>query len=169
MTRHTLAKRICYSMLGGLLIGVLVSEITFAFLKQNARPPRTIELVIPAGTSELVSQGVQPPSIPTDMKFVVGDKLQIKNEDSTDHQLGPLWIPSGTTAEMVFAQAENTVFQCSFQPANYLGFDVEEPLTLWTRISGILFAGIPMGALLAVYSAVMPEKKENDFQKNVQP
>ena len=34
------------------------------------------------------------------MSFVVGDTLVVKNEDSVEHQLGPLWIPAGSSASM---------------------------------------------------------------------
>jgi len=155
-----LAKRITLSMLFGLLIGVAVSEITFVFLKESARPPKAIILTIPAGTAESVARGEQPPSLPENMVFVVGDVLTVRNQDSVDHQLGPLWIPAGASANLELGTEENLAYECSFQTTNYIGFDVREPLTTGTRVYGILFAGIPLGVLIALYSFIMPARKK---------
>jgi hypothetical protein len=75
-------KRVIYSMLVGLLIGAAINEFSFLFLRDTARPPRSIELVIPQGTSERVARGEAPPSIPDSMTFVVGDVLVVINVDS---------------------------------------------------------------------------------------
>jgi hypothetical protein len=122
-----------------------------------------VEITIPLGTAERVMQGEQPPTIPENMIFVVGDVLVIHNEDSVDHKLGPLWIPANTSAQLALSQKENLAYECSFQPGRYFGLDVREPLTLGTRLYGILYAGIPMGILIALYSLALPvKKKEND-------
>ena len=159
MQKKTIVKRIAISMAVGLVLGLLLSEVTFAFLGLKARSPKVVNVVIPMGTAQLVSRGEKPPSLPADMIFVVGDELVIKNEDSVDHQLGPLWIPAGTSGHLELGQPESLAYECSFQPGNYVGFDVREPLTLSTRIYGIIFAGLPMGLLIALYSSIMPARK----------
>jgi hypothetical protein len=146
----------------GLLIGVLISEVPFLFLRDTARSPREITLTIPEGTSARVARGEQPPSIPENMTFVVGDTLIVTNEDSVDHKLGPLWIPANTSARLSLDEEANFAYECSFQPGNYLGLDVREPLTPSTRIFGIVYVGLPMAILIALYSFVIaPKKKEN--------
>lgn len=150
-------------MLVGLLLGAAISEIPFIFLQETARPPQEVVLTIPLGTADQVARGEQPPSIPTDMVFVVGDVLVIRNEDTVDHKLGSLWIPARSSTQLALGQEENLAYECSFQPGNYFGLDVREALTLGTRIYGILFAGLPLGVLIALYSFIMPVKKsEND-------
>jgi hypothetical protein len=161
MQKNFVTRRILYSMLAGLLFGLVFSEATFLFLGQTAREPRTIQVSIPAGTAELVSRGEQPPSIPKDMTFVVGDTFEVVNQDNVDHQIGPLWIPPGTSARLVLGKPESLAYECSFQAGNYIGLDVREPLTLFTRIYGIFFAGIPMGLLLSIYVVILPSKKNN--------
>jgi hypothetical protein len=154
-------KRIGLSILIGIVIGFTISEVSFQFLKDSNRAPETVELRIPAGTAEKVSRGETPPDIPEEMTFVVGDVLLVRNEDSVAHELGPLWIPAGTSAQMALDRDQNFIFACSFQPSNYFGLDVREPVTIWTRVGGIIFAGVPMGAILALYSFIIwPVKKE---------
>jgi hypothetical protein len=155
-------KRLLVSLVLGLLIGVLVSEVPFLFLRETARAPREIVLTIPAGTAAQVANGEQPPSIPENMSFVVGDRLVVNNEDSVDHKLGPLWIPAKTSAQLALDQEESLAYECSFQPGNYFGLDVHEPLTLGTRVYGILFVAFPMAIMIALYSfMIAPKKKEN--------
>jgi hypothetical protein len=95
------------------------------------------------------------------MVLVVGDTLVVQNQDSTAHQLGPLWVPAGSSASLSFDRAEKSAYSCSFVPGKYLGLDVNEPITISTRIIGILSAGVPLGFLLALYIvfAVLPAQK----------
>ena len=156
-----IVRRILISLAAGVVIGAILSEVTFVFLGQTSRVPKTFEIVILPGTAELVARGEKPPGLPEDLIFVVGDTLVIKNEDTVDHQLGPLWIPAGTSGHLVLGQPENLAYECSFQPGNYVGLDVREPLTPATRLYGILYAGIPLGVLIALYSVILPEKKKS--------
>ena len=160
MAREQVLKRIGISLLLGLLLGAAISEIPFLFLRETARPPEEITLVIPNGTSEQVARGEQPPSIPENMSFVVGDTLVIRNDDIVDHKLGQLWIPANSSAQLSLDQEQNFAYECSFQPGNYFGLTVNEPLTLGTRLYGILYAGIPLGVLIALYAIVMPVRKK---------
>lgn len=160
----TIVKRVLLSLLIGIAIGAAISELTFLFLRESARPPKAIILTIPNGTGELVARGEQPPTLPANMVFVVGDVLIVKNEDVIDHQMGPLWIPAGASAHLALTTEENLAFECSFQTSKYIGLDVREPVTIWTRVYGILFAGLPLGVLIAIYSFIMPDKKRSATQ-----
>ena len=162
MATSTVVKRILISLLIGLLGGALISEIPFLFLQETARSPQEILLTIPAGASEQVARGEQPPSIPENMAFVVGDVLVVDNKDNVDHKLGPLWIPANSSARLPLNREESLAFECTFQSDNYLGLDVHQPLTLVTRLYGITSVGLPLAILIALYSLVMPtRKKEN--------
>lgn len=155
-------KRIVVSMLIGIALGVVISELSFIFQHETARPPQDVVLTIPAGTAEKVARGEQPPSIPLDMIFVVGDTLVVVNQDKVDHKLGELWIPANSSARLTLNQEQNMAFECSFQPGNYFGLDVRQALTLGTRIYGVLYAGIPLGIMIAAYSFVIPAKKNEN-------
>jgi hypothetical protein len=160
--RSMVLKRIFFSVLIGLLLGAVISEVPFIFLQETARPPKEITLVIPNGTSELVARGEQPPTIPENMSFVVGDTLTVKNEDVSDHKLGPLWIPANSSAQLFLDQQQSFAYECSFQPGKYLGLEVNESLTAATRIYGMLYVGAPLAILLALYSLVLPMKKKEN-------
>ncbi|MDD1750170.1 MAG: hypothetical protein LUO89_09885 [Methanothrix sp.] len=145
-------KRMLLSIVFGLLVGILSSEVPFLFLHATARAPREIVLTIPAGTAGLVARGQQPPSIPANMAFVVGDRLVVKNEDSVTHKLGPLLIPANSSAQLALDQEESLAYECTFQPGKYFGLDVGEPVTIGTRIFGIVYIAFPIAILFALYS-----------------
>ncbi|HEX9386694.1 MAG TPA: hypothetical protein VF918_10285 [Anaerolineales bacterium] len=160
--KNFVIKRILLAIGLGLLGGVLISEVPFLFLRDTARMPREIVLTIPAGTADQVARGEQPPSIPQNMMFVVGDRLLVKNDDSVDHKLGPLWIPANSSAQLLLDQEESFAYECSFQPGNYFGLDVREPLTTGTRIYGIIYVALPLSILIALYSFILPSKKKEN-------
>ncbi|GJQ52358.1 MAG: hypothetical protein OZ914_06900 [Anaerolineaceae bacterium] len=151
-------KRMILALLIGFLFGAIVTEIPIFFMYKTARAPQEIVLDIPEGTANLVARGEQPPTIPQDLTLVLGDTLVIKNEDTTDHQLGQLWVPANSVASLHLNQAADLVFECSFQPDKLFGIDVRQPLTLSTHLSGILGPGLTLGVMLALYSLLLPIK-----------
>jgi hypothetical protein len=153
--RSAALKRIGLATLIGLVFGFLLNEITFQFVKEVNRAPTTVELTIPVGTADELERGNEALGIPDEMIFVVGDVLVVENLDDTDHQLGPLWIPAGAEASLSLDEEENFIYTCTFNATNFFGLDVREPVTIWTRVSGTIFSGIPMAAILALYSFVM--------------
>ncbi len=155
-------KRIALCMLVSLLIGAGISEASFYYLHSGQnRPPQVVELDIPAGTANRIAQGEGDPSVPQSMTFVVGDTLLVKNEDAVVHQLGPLVIPSGAQASMKLDSEQSYLATCSFQPSKYLGLDVLPPVTIVTRIVGVLETGLNLGFVVTVYSLfAIPLKKK---------
>jgi hypothetical protein len=161
MRRTIILKRIALSMLAGLLLGAVISELSFYLLNDGqTRPPKLIELDIPPGTAARVAQGEASSALPASMTFVVGDTLVVRNNDTAIHQLGPLVIPAGSSATMKLATENGYSLLCSFQPSKYLQLSVLPALTVWTRVVGILEAGLNVGFLIAVYAVfAMPIKK----------
>jgi len=163
MFQNPVVRRALLFTVIGLIFGALLAEIPFLFFPQmdiSTRPAQEILLVIPPGTAQHVALGQQPPSIPQNMSFVVGDTLVVKNEDSVEHQLGPLWIPAGTSASMKLTTDQKYAFQCSFVPSKIFGLNVSESLTWDTRLWGIFIGGVPMAMLFVLYSLLIwPPKK----------
>ncbi len=150
----------------GILLGVafgwLLSEASFQSLGQKQtvdRQPERVEIVIPYGTAAQVEEGVYNRSLPTDMVFVEGDLLVVKNEDVVAHQLGPLWVPPSTSSVLLLERADRYSYECTFQPTKYIGLDVRPRVTSDTRFQGILAIGLPTGMMLAVYSYLIPTRK----------
>ena len=158
MTR-LIVQRVLVPMVLGFLLGAAVNEVSFLFLKTDAgRGPERIELVIPAGTAAKVAQGRSDPVLPVSLAFVLGDTLVIKNEDTAIHQLGPLYIPPGSSASLTLSQTENLALRCSFQVSQYEGIVVQDPVTLLTRVGGIIVSGLPLGFLFMLYGLVWKRK-----------
>ncbi len=162
MSRSTIIKRIAWSMVAGLIIGVLVSEFSFYLLNDGTtRPPKLVVLDIPLGTAAQVARGQGSNSLPSSLTFVVGDTLLVNNHDAVAHQLGPLFIPAGGSASMNLSSEQGYDLLCSFQPSKYLQLTVLPPLTISTRIIGVLEAGLNVGFLIAVYALIaFPVKKK---------
>ncbi len=145
-----------------ILVGA-INEGAYLLLREKSdRVPQTIELVIPDGTAERVAAGEETPTIPDEMVFVVGDVLQVVNQDSVDHQLGPIWVPAGSSGSIILEQADKFAYQCSFQPSRYLGLDVRVGTTAKSRIQALLLAAPPTAVFLFIYSLlIFPMKERN--------
>lgn len=152
-------RRILFAFLLGFVLAAMTTEIGYRIQRRENREAQRIKLIIPAGTAERVARGEKPPEIPSEMSFVLGDVLVVVNQDTVPHQLGALWVPPGTSASMVLGNVENLTLECSFQPTRYFGIEVREPVTWKTRLMGMLFAGLPLGALFSVYSVLLTRSK----------
>jgi hypothetical protein len=151
----------------GLAIGVVfafvLSEGSFLLLDNKetvSRGPQRVDLVIPFGTAEQVAAGVYNRSLPLDMVFVQGDLLVVRNEDVVDHQLGPIWVPAGTSGVLELNQANQYSYECSFQPTQVQGIDVRPIVDTGMRFQAILAIALPTGMMLAVYSYLLPARKK---------
>jgi len=146
-------RRLAVVLLISTLAVFLISEIGIRLQNESsARPAQTVELVIPEGSAAKVEAGLDPPGIPAEMTFVLGDVLLVKNEDSVGHSLGPLLIPPGSQASMPLDRADNLAVSCSFSASKYLGLDISPPTTLGTRLLALGFAVPPTAAMVYVYS-----------------
>lgn len=153
-------QRILLAFTFGVLLAALMTEVAYLFLKTENREPTLVEIQIPLGTAQLMRDGKDPEILPKDMRFVVGDILQVVNNDNENHQLGPLYIPANSSASLKLNSEENLIVECSFQSTKFVGLTIQEPVTWWTRVRGYFFAGFPMGMLFAVYSGLLGSKKK---------
>lgn len=155
--------RFLWISLISLAFTVVFNEFVFLLSKDpDDRAPQTVQLVIPAGTAERIAAGDDIPSIPAEMVFMMGDVLEVVNEDRVSHQLGPVWVPAGSVGSIVMEKPQNLSYSCSFRPSRYLGIDVKLPTTLATRITGLALGMPTMAVLLFLYSVVgFPIKLED--------
>lgn len=139
------------------------NEITYQAQKESHdRQPATIDIIVPPGAAEKVAAGESIPSLEEVRIFVTGDVIRLVNQDSVAHQLGPLWAPPGASAELELTEPNKYAFSCSFTPSQYFGFDVRQPTTLSTRLTGLLLAAPTMAVFLFIYSLLVVPVREAD-------
>jgi len=170
-----IAKYRPYLVRLGIVLGLSIlftfvfNEIVFRMQKEDSdRAPQMIRLVIPNGTAEKVAAGENAPEIPREMVFVIGDVLEVQNEDQVSHQLGPIWVPPGATGKLVMAKPDKVAYTCSFQTTKYMGIDVVQATTFMTRLTGLLLGAPTLAVLLFIYSLVaMPVDGKTSDRKSV--
>lgn len=139
-----------------LVFVAIFNEVAYSFQREKYdRLPHTQQLVIPAGTAQRVAAGEEAPGIPADMIFVIGDTLEVVNQDDTPHQLGPIWVPPGGTGKLLLQEADKFAFACSFRPSQYISMDVRQATTLETRLTALMLAGPTTTAFLFIYSLLI--------------
>lgn len=142
---------------------VVITEGAFLLQRDETdRAPKTIQLIVPAGASQRAANGEAVDVLPDGVVFVIGDVLEVVNQDSTDHQLGPIWVPAGSTGRIVLEEANKFSYSCSFTPSRYLGLDVKKPTTIRTRLTGLSISVPTTAAFLFIYSfLVFPIKSRS--------
>lgn len=154
--QNTLLKRFAISMIFAFLFGFLVSEASFQLLTRDTeRESEDFYIKIPDGTADRVEKGFSVPSIPESMVFFEGDRIIVENNDSVSHQLGPVWVPSGTSGVLTLEKPQSYSLSCTFQPTQIMGLEVRPRLTNNIRFQGILAIGLPSGVLIWLFSIVI--------------
>lgn len=149
----------------GLVFGWLLSNVSTFFINENPvgdREPQTIELVIPYGTADQISQGAAVREIPSDITFVQGDLLVVKNEDKVPHQLGPLFVPSKTSSVLNLDKPNTYSYECTFEPTKFIGLTVLPRITGETRLQAIMAIGLPTGMMIGLYSYMYTGRKKKE-------
>ncbi len=151
-----------------LVFVVAFNEITYAMQREPYdRQPEIVQVIIPHGTAERMKAGEPEPTIPEDLVFVVGDVLEVVNQDEVSHQLGPMWVPAGATGTLGMDEPTTMSYSCSFQVDESIDIDVRQATTWGTRLIGITLAVPTMAALIYLYSlAAVPIREPKGTKKN---
>lgn len=154
--RKKLVIRFIISLVIAFLFGFFISETSFQILTKNTeREVEDYQIIIPIGTAKRIENGFPIPSIPDSMVFFEGDRIIVKNEDEISHQLGPIWVPAGSTGTLALEKPQIYSLACTFQPTKLMGLEVRQRLTNDIRFQGILAIGLPSGILLWLFSIVI--------------
>lgn len=86
----------------------------------------TFEYVIPAGSGDLIAQGQPLDILPRTLETKVGETVQVINEDSVAHVLGPWFVGPGETLRQRFVDAGVFEGSCSVHPSGAFTVVVEE-------------------------------------------
>jgi hypothetical protein len=150
------AFRLFISLIICLIFGFLISEASFQVLTQGEADSREeISITIPNGTAERIRNGYSVPSIPENIVFYEGDRIIVNNEDTENHQLGPIWVPPGSQGVLNLQNSDNYSLTCTFQPGKMMGIEVRPKITSYVRFQGILAIGLPTGVLGFLFSLII--------------
>jgi len=151
-----IGRRVIVSLAISAVMALGFSEGAYLFSPDRLiRGPQRVEVVIPAGTAQLIASGQVVSSLPPELRFVQGDTLVVVNQDDTSHQLGPVWVPPGSSGSILLVEASQFSYACTFQPSRYQGIDVQKPVTSATRLQAVAIIGLPTAALLSIYSYIL--------------
>ena len=152
---HAFLRRFLGLLVVSMLLVLVISEGFYLLIRNDSeRPPETIEITIPAGTADRIAAGEPGPGIPN-MVFVVGDTLTVHNLDDASHELGPIWLPPGTSGSLALGEANDFIFNCSFQSTKFLGLTVRDATSWTSRLSALWYGTPPIWMFLLVYSFVL--------------
>lgn len=104
--------------------GVLLFSWAMIFIAWLLLPQaRTIELVIPDGTADLVARGETVAALPTTLLLRRGDTLVLLNQDDQPHRIGATWAEPGRATRTIVGSAlhDAGAVACSFHPGGSIG------------------------------------------------
>lgn len=163
--RPYLIRLILTAVLSIILVAVMNEGFYLLQREKTDRAPKTIQIVVPSGSAQRVEAGETPVSLPDTMVFVVGDILEVVNQDVVDHQLGPIWVPAGGTGRLELKEPNQYSYSCSFAVNNYLGFDVRLPTTFKTRLTALAVGAPSMTIFFFIYGLLVFPIKPNTSGK----
>jgi len=111
------------------------------------REPERREIVIPAGTSDLIASGQNPLDLPSNWSFRSGVVLVLDNRDDVGHYVGAWFSPYDEVTEITVT-ASATVF-CTLHPAGEIYIDVTPRRSDWAlAVPPTLMVGPAFGLVL---------------------
>jgi hypothetical protein len=99
-----------------LAVAVVVSVLAFVVGTMLITSGETVTYVIPAGTGAAVDAGEPVEVIPARVELSVGDTLQLINEDTRPHVIGPWTVMPGTEFSFTFDEPADFSAQCTTHP-----------------------------------------------------
>jgi hypothetical protein len=114
-------------------------------------PSRTVELVIPPGTSSQIAAGEAVSAIPDELTLRRGDRLMIVNEDIVVHEVGTALAPPGRSTRVQVTDdflGRDDRLVCSIHPSGAIGLSsVARPPLVATLVPSLI-AGVPLSIAL---------------------
>ncbi|MDQ7843556.1 MAG: hypothetical protein QN141_10520 [Armatimonadota bacterium] len=88
--------------------------------------------------------------MPSQMVFVAGDALVVRNEDQVAHQAGPSGVPAGTALTISLDRPTALRYACFFLPSGNLGLEVRPRIGPGMVLRHRVALGVPVGVGLSV-------------------
>ncbi len=76
--------------------------------------------IIPSGTAERIEAGEQVDIMPSRLDLNIGDSIEIVNQDSQGHNVGPFYAGKGESVSQTFNSAAEYVDSCSVDPSGVI-------------------------------------------------
>jgi len=95
-------------------------------LEDATAPGADLSFTIPAGAGEAYDRGEPLEVLPGELSVVVGDVIEIVNEDDRGHLVGPFFVGAGETLRQRFASPGEFVGICTVHPSGELVLVVNE-------------------------------------------
>ena len=132
------------------LAGFISTAAWIALSDGPLRDPESVEVRIPAGTAVAIERGTAVSVIPANLRFVQGDRLVLRNEDSVAHTVGSYSVGPGTRLTLPLDRASSSSLLCSFHPQGSIALDVRPRTSPLMILWPTLIIGIPLGIVALV-------------------
>ena len=80
--------------------------------------------VIPLGAGEALDQGQPLEILPGEMTVLVGEVIEIVNDDDRGHLVGPFFVGAGETLRQRFASPGEFIGVCTVHPSGELRLEI---------------------------------------------
>ncbi len=156
------AKREAALVVTGTTVAVfLVCLVALWIFAGPGRTPERREILIPAGTADLIAAGQNPLDLPANWSFRSGDVLVLDNRDDVGHYVGAWFSPYGEVTEVTVTSSA-TVF-CTLHPAGQIYIDVTPRRTDWMlAVPPTLLIGPAFGLVLLMALRMLRRLEDPD-------
>lgn len=108
-------------ILAALVAAIVVAVAGFAL---GGDEPQLVLIEVPVGTAERMAAGEDLELMPADLELAVGDTLEIRNHDVTDHEVGPYLVASNQRLVQTFTRPAVIEGICTLNPSGQVTITV---------------------------------------------
>jgi len=107
------------------LVIFVLSSIALLIYTDGSREPTVHTIEIPAGSHQLIEEGLNPLDIPPTWTFYADDTLVLDNHDDIAYTLGNWVVPPNTIQSFELQPAYGGVFVCNLHPSGSVTLDIQ--------------------------------------------
>lgn len=96
----------------GAVLIVIAVVLTISGGTGPGTEPTTVSFVVAAGTGERIDAGEVVELMPAEVRLSVGDTLELRNDDTRDHVIGPYFVRAGEVLSQTFTRAQELSGDC---------------------------------------------------------
>ena len=96
---------------------VAIAGAATILLWPSSTAGQTHEILVPAGTQDLIDDGERVELLPRTFEVAIGDRIVIINDDDATHQVGPYIVGPGQRIEQQFLVPGRIEGVCTLHPS----------------------------------------------------